>query len=135
VKSSSNLELDSDISKIAAVRESWNLGLQDSDVNCIAGLMTDDVVLVHRDGRCVCGKEELKANLSHFFGMSDTERRLSSSDLIIHEKWAFQINEVESTTTAVRGGAPVHVQARSVVVFARQPDGSWKIARMIELLS
>jgi ketosteroid isomerase-like protein len=127
-------DLKSDLSKIAAVRDAWNLGLQDSDVESLLALMTEDIVLVYANGRCVSGKNELRAELSHHFGLFDTERRVTSSDVIVHGRWAFQIGGIESTEAAVRGGPQLHSRARSMAVLARQSDSSWKLARMIDLV-
>jgi ketosteroid isomerase-like protein len=81
------------------------LSLFDSD--CLATFVTDDIVRVHGNGRCVCGKEELKADFLKSFGRFDFDRRFPSSEIIVRDKWAVKICEVESTLTGVRGGIQV----------------------------
>ncbi|HEY4051357.1 MAG TPA: DUF4440 domain-containing protein, partial [Acidobacteriaceae bacterium] len=54
--------IDSDVSKIAAIREAWLAAVKAGDANRLADMVTDDVVVVHDNGRCVCGKQELKAD-------------------------------------------------------------------------
>jgi uncharacterized protein (TIGR02246 family) len=130
----SNPDTDSDVSKIAALREAWNAAVEANDANRLAAFVTDDVVFVHGNGRCVCGKEELKADLRKRFERFDFDRRLSSTEIIVRDKWAFQICEVESRLTGVRGGMQVQAHSRAVIAFARQPDTSWKVARVLELL-
>jgi uncharacterized protein (TIGR02246 family) len=134
VDSSRNTDTDSDVSKIAAVLEAWNAALKANDADRLAAIVTDDVVLVHGNGRCVCGKEELKAHFLKRVGRFDFDREFSSAKLSVRDKWAIEICEVESALVGVRGGMQVQAHSRGVIAFARQPDTSWKIARVLELL-
>jgi ketosteroid isomerase-like protein len=70
VNSSSNLDSDSAISKIAALREAWIAAVKASDADRLSAMVTDDVVVVHGNGRCVCGKDELKVDLLKGFERS-----------------------------------------------------------------
>lgn len=134
LNSISNPDSDSDISKIAAIREAWSAAVQANDADRVAAFVTDDVVFVHGNGRCVCGKEELKADFRKSFARFDFDRKLLSAEIIFRDKWAFQICEVESMLTGVRGGMHVQARSRAVIAFARQRDTSWKVARILELL-
>jgi uncharacterized protein (TIGR02246 family) len=60
--SSSTSATDSDSSKIAALREAWLAAVKASDADSLAQMLTDDVVVVHGNGRCVCGKEAVRAD-------------------------------------------------------------------------
>lgn len=90
------------------------------------------MLMVKGNGMCVCGKDELKAYFHHKFGLLDVEPRVTSVESIVHDKWGFEVYAVERAETTVRGGMQVHAQSRIAVVFARQPDGSWKVARLLE---
>jgi len=133
VSTSPNLNRQSDVSKITAVWETWIASLRASDPNSLAALVTEDVVIVHGDGRCLCGKEELRADFTHGFGHFDLEQKISSADIVIRDKWAIEIGEIENTLTPFRSGAQIRSHLRTVIVFARQPDASWKIARILDL--
>jgi ketosteroid isomerase-like protein len=134
LSSAPNSNTDSAVSKIAALRKAWSAALQREDANGLGALMTDDVVFVYGNGRCVCGKEELQVDILHRFERFDFERRSSRAELVVRDKWAVEISEVESNLTAVRGGIQVHANSKTVIAFARQPDTSWKVARIVELL-
>jgi ketosteroid isomerase-like protein len=41
---------------------------------------------------------------------------------------------MESTVTPVSSGMEVHAHVKIVVVYGRQADGEWKVARLLELL-
>lgn len=134
MSSSPQSDSDSAVSKIAELRKAWNAALQVEDANSLAALMTDDVVFVYGSGRCVCGKEKLQADILNRFERFDLDRRCSRAEAVVRDKWAVEICEVESTLTTVRGGIELHANSRTVIAFARQPDNSWKVARILELL-
>jgi ketosteroid isomerase-like protein len=122
-----------DRSRIAEVRKALNEAVKHSDVPQLLSLLTDDVVAVHVDGRCMCGKKEVKAFFHQAFARYDIEGMVLSSDVIVHDKWAIEMDEVETVRESFGVGAPVNIHFRSLFVFARQPDFSWKVARFIEL--
>jgi uncharacterized protein (TIGR02246 family) len=43
--------------EIDRVRETWLAAVRASDAEAIAALVTEDVVVVHGDGRCLRGRE------------------------------------------------------------------------------
>ncbi len=131
--SSSQSDIASDLLKIATVREAWIAAVKDSDVDRLISMVTNGVVGVFGNGRCVSGKEELKAAFIGGFGRFDIERRVVSAEVLIRDKWAFEIDEMEGKSTPVRGGAQIHTRLETLVVFERQSDASWKVARLVDL--
>ena len=122
-----------DRSKIAEARKALNEAVKHSDVRQLLSLLTDDVVTVHGDGRCMCGKKEVEEFFHHVFAHYDIEGMVLPSDVIVHDKWAIEMDEVETVRESFGVGAPIKVHFRGLFVFARQPDFSWKVARFIEL--
>ena len=118
---------DLDISKIAAVRAAWISAAKASDVNGLIALVTDDIVVVNGNGKTATGVEALRAVLAHDFALSDLELRDSSAE------WAIEFCEVDRMVSGVKSGRPVPTHSRIIAVFARQPDASWKVARVIGL--
>ena len=131
--STGKLERDSDVSRIGAVRAAWIAAVKDSDIDRLVALATDDVVVVHGDGRCVCGKEALRVELLKDFGLFDVDERDSSTEIMVHDKWALEFCEMDRTVMAIRGGTQVQAHSRVLTVFGRQVDASWKVARVIGL--
>ena len=125
---------DSDVSKIAALWEAWNAALKGNDANGLLALMTDDVVFVRGNGQCVCGKKEFQVHILKGLGRFDFDRKYLPAEMVVVGKWAFEICDVETTLTSVQGGIQVHSSSRTMIVFVRQPDTSWKVTRVLELL-
>jgi uncharacterized protein (TIGR02246 family) len=133
MSSSVELHVDRDKENISAVRESWLRAVKDSDVDRLADLMTFDVVGVHADGRCSVGKEELKKFFLDAFDQFNMSGSRSSSEIAVHGIWAVEIDKLEIRRTSINSMMSVDAQFQIVVVFSRQLDDSWKIARIIEL--
>jgi uncharacterized protein (TIGR02246 family) len=134
VSSSRKSGTESDKSKIAAVRQALNQAVKDSDASRLVALATNDIVVVLHNGRCMSGKSEFERFFLQAFERWDLEGTVSSSEVLVRDKWAIEIDEVHGTRAPLDGaGAPMHTHFEAVFVFARQSDASWKVARVIEL--
>jgi len=120
--------------EITALREAWLAAVRSADAVRLASLVTDDVVVVHGDGRCVRGRSEWKADFVKAFESCRIDQRVVNPEIAIRGDWAFEIATVESTLTPIGGTEPVHVVTMTLVALRRQPDGAWKMARVIGLL-
>ena len=127
-------ETDSLASSIAAVRQAWLEAVRSADVERLASLVTDDVVVVHGNGRCVHGREELKADFLKGFEAFSIEQDVSHAEVVLRGRWAIETAEVASRITPRRGGEMMEVRSTTVVALTRQADGSWKVGRVLGLV-
>ena len=134
VSSVPKLDLSLERAKIAAVRQEWVQAVRDGNADRLGDLTTDGVVAVLKDGQCVNGKEAVRATLQHIFSLYDVERRTLASGVIIRDNWAIELDEMDSEMTSVSSGMEVRAHVKTVIVYARQSNGDWKIARLMELL-
>ena len=127
-------DIGSVTSSVAAVRQAWLDAVRTGDVERLAAMVTDDVVVVHGNGRCVRGRDELKADFLKGFEAFSIEQNVSSAEVVVRGTWAFEIAEVKSRLTPRGGGDSMHVHSTTIVALSRQPDGSWKIGRVLGVL-
>jgi len=125
---------ESDSARIAALRQAWLAAVKASDADSLAQMLTEDVVVVHGNGRCVCGREAVRADFLEGFRRFAIDQKVSPTEVIVREKWAFEISEVESELTPIQGGQRVHAHSRTIVVLSRQSDSSWRVCRVLGLL-
>ena len=125
---------NSTVSPIVSVRQAWLDAVRAGDAERLAALVTDDVVVVYGNGRCVRGRDELKADFLRGFEAFSIEQNVSSAEIIIRARWAFEICEVESLLTPRRGGHPTHIHSTTVVALNQQSDGSWKVGRVLGIV-
>lgn len=124
---------DLEISKIAAVRAAWIRAVEASDINGLIALATDDIVVLHTNGRIAIGVDAVRGDLKHDFGLFDVEPRDSSAEIVVHDKWAIEFCNVDQMVSGVKRGIGIQTHSGIVAVFSRQPDASWKVARVIGL--
>ncbi|HXY03064.1 MAG TPA: nuclear transport factor 2 family protein [Terriglobales bacterium] len=112
-----------DRSPLAALRKSWVEAMINDAIGEAVTLVTDDVVAIHGDGHCSCGKDELRRYLQHRLGLWDVQRTTLSSEVIVREHWAVEVDDVESTRAAIGSDdTPIASQFNTVFVFRQQPD-------------
>ena len=119
---------------IAAVRQAWLDAVKSGNAERLADMVTDDVVVVHGDGRCLHGREKLIADFLKGFERFSIEQQVSSAEVVVRGRWAFEISQVESKLTARLTGEAKLVPSIAVVGLNRQPDGSWKVGRVLGVL-
>lgn len=125
---------DSFNSSIAAVRLAWLDAVKAGDAERLAAMVTDDVVVVHGNGRCVRGREELKTDFLKGFEAFSIEQNVSSAEVVVRGRWAFEISEVETRLTPHLGGESQQVRSITIVALNRQSDASWKVGRVLGVL-
>lgn len=121
--------------KILRLRSAWAAAVTSGDIDRLLAMVTDDIVVVHTDGTCVCGKDALRADLARGFGRFDVEQHELPDETWMRGGWAIQLSDVDDNLMSIRGGAQVRVHLNTLAVFARQKDGSWKVARVLGLAS
>ena len=122
------------VSSIAAVRQNWSEAVRAADAERLAAMVTDSVVVVHGSGRCVRGREELKADFLKGFEAFSIEQKVYNAEVVIRGMWAFEISEVESRLAPHDGGEVKQVHSTTVVALNQQSDGSWKVGRVLGLV-
>jgi len=121
-------------SEITALREAGLDAVRSSDVARLVSLVADDVVVVHGDGRCIRGKDEFEADFSKAFESFRIDQRVVDPEIKVRGDWAFEIARVESTLIPISGGETKRAITTTLVCLRRQPEGSWKVARVMGLL-
>lgn len=65
------------------------------------------------------------------FGPYAANVAITPSEIVISGDWAFARSQVTGTVTSRADGEVIEVDVKQLVVYHRQPDGTWKIARLI----
>jgi uncharacterized protein (TIGR02246 family) len=95
-------------------------------------LITDDAVLMPPNGPAVSGKEAVgswnRAMSSH---VRITEYVSRDDEVVVAGDWAFRRATVDWTITPSAGGSPIRDTGKYIIIYRRQRDGSWKVARDI----
>jgi uncharacterized protein (TIGR02246 family) len=65
------------------------------------------------------------------FGSYAADVQITPAEIVISGDWAFARSHVTGSVTPREGGEAIPVDVKQLVIYHRQADGSWKIARLI----
>ncbi len=119
---------------IVAVRNAWLAAIKARDADALTALVTDDVVVVHGNGRCVVGKNAVEADFLAGFANFLVDQEVTFAETTFVGNYVLDIAEVTTSLTPVAGGQAMNVRSQAVTILRSQPDGSWKVARVVGLI-
>ena len=128
--SSGDLRLDRAIEK--ANRE-WGVAMKSGDAKTIAAPYLDDGIFVGLDGTCTRGRPAIEKMYMDRFdrGGKALSTRIERHGVVVDGALAYEWGHGEITTAAE--GKPRTRGGPYLTVWARQPDGDWKILRNVVL--
>jgi ketosteroid isomerase-like protein len=117
----------------AAVREAFDevtAALKASD-GSVADLNTDDTIVMYANGPSEIGKEAIRARQLAIYAQSSFEETRSIDEVVVSGDWAFIRWSGKGTENPKDGGEPSEFDRKGITIYQRQPDNSWKTARVI----
>lgn len=79
----------------------------------------------------VTGRDGLMDVAAAGFGPYAAAVKITPIEIEVLGDWAFARSHVSGSVTPRAGGDPIVVDSKQLVLYRRQLDGSWKIARLI----
>lgn len=79
----------------------------------------------------VTGRDGLVDIAAAGFGQYAAAVEIAPVEIEILGDWAFARSRVSGNVTPRAGGDPIDVDVKQLVLYHRQPDGTWRIARLI----
>jgi len=102
------------------------------DLNLILNVFTDDAILMPPNDTTVFGKDEIRSWWEDYFSffritsVKETERQMTVVGNQAFDRQAFSV-----TIVPKERGARILDDIRSLIVWRREADGSWRIAQQI----
>ena len=97
----------------------------------IVDLDAEDAVIMYANEAAVIGKEAIRAREQRFDDQATFEETRSVEEIVASGDWAFVRWTGTGTVTPKDGGESSEFNRKGITIFQRQPDTSWKIARVI----
>ena len=109
--------MDEDVKRIRETAVRWSAAVTNVDIGTLRELMTDDIVVVHGNGRLVQGKEAGAADLVRGLAGVRIVQSVKSEETIVAGEWAFDLDgdgavqaRVESPCTLLPAHLRPHAQ-------------------------
>lgn len=94
-------------------------------------LFADDAVYMPDNSPPITTRDDLERVAVSGFGRYRNNIRIEPVEIVLLGDWAFAQAHVTGSAVPRGDGNPVVVDMKEIALFRRQPDGSWRIARLI----
>lgn len=111
---------------IASVEAANNAG----DVEKWVGLFASDFVYMAPNAPAVTSRDSL-AEVARTGFRHKAAVRIQPVEIKVMGDWAYARNAVSGTVTLAGSGEVVSVDVKQLAVYAREPGGQWRIARLM----
>ncbi len=122
--------LDADVAAIQTLIDRATDVNNAGDITGWVELFADDMVYMPDGGPPVTTRDALEGAAVSHFSRYRPNLQSSTEEIQVLGDWAFARTTVSGTLTP-RGGNPIRVDRKEMAIYRRQPDGSWKVARLI----
>ena len=103
--------------------------INSNNVDELASMFTDDVVFLAAGSKPIVGKAAVRAWADDYYKTFKTHWDKPVKEFVISGDYAFERYDYTSTDTPVAGGKPVVDTGWGFVVYHRERDGVWRVAR------
>ena len=109
------------------VLRSWNEG----DFEGYMALIDDDAMFLPPNAPMFTGMETIRSVYRSEFDQYTFDLTISTEEIQVCGDWAFGRENWIGSMTPKDGGEPIMFNNKNLVIYRRQPDGSWKTWRAI----
>ena len=124
--------IETDIAALSRLQHQVDSAIIDGDTDRYLTMITDDAVLMPPNGPAVRGKEAIGLwNRAMSAQVRITAYSSRDDEVVVDDDWAFRRAAMDWTLMPVAGGAAIRDSGKYIIIYRRQQDGSWKVARDI----
>jgi uncharacterized protein (TIGR02246 family) len=120
--------------EVRALAIRWTDAVREGDVEQLGRLMADDIVVIHGNGRQICGREAVMKDLARSFEDFSVQQTVESEETIVAGEWAFDRATVHTTISSRKSGDTQKFDSRSVTLLRKQSGRVWCVARVIGVI-
>jgi ketosteroid isomerase-like protein len=97
------------VSSVLTAQRDWLAAVRAKDIDALMKKVTDDIAVIHPNGKTVRGTAELRADFERFFGQFEMKQSAVVEETVITGEWAFDISEISSELIPINGGDPKRI--------------------------
>ena len=90
-----------------------------------------DGIFLPPDAPAVTGTDSVAASVRRIYDTHQLDVAFEVDEIEVLGDWAFSRDHFSQTLTPKAGGPPIRATSKEIVIWRRQADGSWKVARAI----
>ena len=120
-----------EIEDIRSLAVRWTAAVSAGEIEKLEEMMTDDIIVIHGDGRLVCGKEPVISDFARSLQELSVQQTVKSDETVVAGEWAFDRATVHTAVRSRKSGDTRQFDSRCVTILRKQIDGRWRVARTI----
>lgn len=103
--------------------------INSNNIDSLASMLTDDVIFLAANDKPIVGKAAVRAWVDGYYKAFHTKWEKPVQEFVVSGDYAFERYSYTSTDTPVGGGKAVVDTGWGLVVYHRDADGVWRVAR------
>ncbi|HMI56529.1 MAG TPA: nuclear transport factor 2 family protein [Gemmatimonadaceae bacterium] len=103
--------------------------INSNNIDSLVSMMTDDVVFLAANAPPIVGKPAVRAWAVDYLKAFKTKWDKPVQEFVVSGDYAFERYKYTSTDTPIGGGKDVVDTGWGLVVYHRDADGTWRVAR------
>lgn len=103
--------------------------INSNNIDSLTSMFTDDVIFLAANDKPIVGKAAVRAWADGYYKAFHTKWDKPVQEFTVSGDYAFERYSYTSTDTPVAGGKDVVDTGWGLVVYHRDADGSWRVAR------
>ena len=107
----------------------YTTAINSNNLDSLMAMMTEDVVFLAAHSPPIVGKAAVRAWAEAYLQAYTTQWDKPTQEFVMAGEWAFERYSYTSTDTPKAGGAPVIDTGWGLVIYHRDADGKWRVAR------
>jgi ketosteroid isomerase-like protein len=119
----------STIVNLARIREEWVQDLRTKQLEPILKFYAPDAVFLQPTGERITGSAALRTLFQNIMATFNSDLTLHSQNLETSGALAYDSGDFEETLTNIATGAKITAKGSYIIIFKRQPNGSWQIVQ------
>ncbi|MGB8589990.1 MAG: DUF4440 domain-containing protein [Candidatus Acidiferrales bacterium] len=122
---------DSTLVTLAKIREAWVQDLRTKQLGPILKFYAADAAFLQPDGERITGSAALHTLFQNIMATFNSDLTLHSQNLETSGDLAYDSGDFQETLTTVATGAKINSKGSYIIIFKRQPNGSWQIVQHV----
>jgi len=123
-----------EVNEIRQVSHRWLKAVASANVKELGELMTEDIVVVHGDGRTISGREAVIDDFAQGFEKFRIEQKLVPEETILAGTYAFDRAKVHSSLIDRSSGEKRAVASETFTILRKGELNRWRVARSIGVI-
>jgi len=121
-----------EVGAIKQLMQDWHTGWQNSDIDALLALFTDDAVLMPQGQPVVKGKAAIRSLYEAFFKSYTVTGDCQLQEVEVSGDLGYLWVNYTLTAKSKMQGKLIKDDSKSVFIVRRQADKAWKIARLMD---